>query len=111
LTRVKYLWPKFKKQMRRRDNEQSLKDVLKQVVDLYRKDDKYRQAEVQIAWEEVIGTSIAKKTRSLYIRNKILTISLDSGVLKEELSFGREKIMKMMNENLGYHAVMKVEIK
>lgn len=97
--------------MRRRDNEQSLKDVLQQVVNQYRKDDKYRQAEIQIAWEEVIGTPLAKKTRSLYIRNKILTISLDSGVLKEELSFGKEKIVKMMNDNLGYHAIEKVEIK
>ena len=97
--------------MRRRDNEQSLKEVLNEVVRHYRKNEKYRQAEVQLAWEEVIGSSLFKKTRAIYLKDKCLVISIDSGTLKEELSFGKDKILKMMNENLGYEAVERVEIR
>jgi hypothetical protein len=42
------------------------------------------------------------------LQNKTLVISLSSSVLREELSYGKEKIMKMMNEEMGEELVKKI---
>lgn len=96
--------------MRRNDNEQSLKEVLQELVGHYRKNDKYVQAEVKMAWQELIGDTIFNKTKLVYLKRKVLYIHLESAVLKEELSFGKAKIIEEMNRELGYSAIVDLEI-
>lgn len=97
--------------MKRDSNEQSLKQVLDHIVSHYRKNEKYRQAEIQLAWQEVIGSTLYNKTKSIFLKDKTLHIHLEMAVLKEELSFNKDQIIKAMNEDLGYHAIEDVVIK
>ena len=96
--------------MKRRDNEQSLKQVLQELVGHYRKNDKYVQAEVKQAWQELIGEPIYRKTKVIYLKNETLYIHLESAVLKEELSYGKETLIAGMNRELDYDAVKRIEI-
>ena len=96
--------------MKRRDNEQTLKQVLQELVGHYRKNDKYVQAEVKLAWQELIGEPIYRKTKVIYLKNHTLYIHLESAVLKEELSYGKETLIVGMNRELGYDGVKRIEI-
>ena len=50
-------------------------------------------------------------TTAVELRNETLFISLSSSVLREELSLGKTKIIKMINEELGKELVKKLVLR
>ena len=49
----------------------------------------------------MMGPGVANHTSAVKLQNKTLIIQLTSSVLREELSYGKDKIIKMMNEEFG----------
>lgn len=69
-----------------------------------------RMKEIRLidSWEKVMGKPVAKHTREIFIRERKLFVRLDSAALREELSYGREKILKMLNEEAGEQIIDEV---
>ncbi len=55
---------------------------------------------VKGVWEEVMGKGVMSYTESVSLKNRILFVRLSSSALKEELSYGKAKIVDMLNESL-----------
>jgi flagellar biosynthesis/type III secretory pathway protein FliH len=55
-----------------------------------------------------MGQGVATHTTSVKLQNKTLIIQLTSSVLREELSYGKDKIVKMMNEEIGEEVISKL---
>lgn len=81
--------------------EQSLKEVIKDLLQTYRLDEKLNKVRLIKVWEKLMGKTIAKHTIELYIAKKKLYIKFDSAALRNELSYAKEKVMKMINEEMG----------
>ena len=47
----------------------------------------------------------------LLLQNKTLYVNLSSSVLREELSYGKDKIIKLINDELGKEVVDKIILK
>ena len=56
---------------------------------------------VQEAWVKTMGENIQKYTYSVKFKRGILYIKLKSSVLKEELIFEKNKVIKLINAELG----------
>ena len=95
----------------RNTNVQKLSDVLKAFVNTYQHRYKLRQVQLKEVWEEVLGKGIANHTEHIYIKNNKLIVKLNSDVLKHELSFGKSKIVKMINEAMGEELIDDVIIR
>ncbi|MBA4746381.1 MAG: DUF721 domain-containing protein [Muricauda sp.] len=63
------------------------------------------------AWVKLMGNGVNNYTTAVELRNETLFISLSSSVLREELSLGKSKIIKMINEELGKELVKKLVLK
>ncbi len=87
--------------MKRSSNEQSIKQVIDRLLEVYKLQGKYNEVSVVNSWEEIMGKTIANHTKDIYIKNRKLFVKLDSAVLREELSYGREKIAEMLNKVAG----------
>ena len=85
--------------------EQSLKEVIKDLLQTYRLDEKLNKMHLGKVWEKLMGKTIAKHTRELYINKKKLYIKFDSAALRNELSYAKEKVIKMINEEMGEEVV------
>lgn len=96
--------------MARKSNEQSLGDVIKELLKVYRLESRIKELDVKKAWMEVMGEVVARKTIDVKLRGSILIISLDSGVLKEEFSYNKTRIIEIMNEKLGEDLITAVQI-
>ena len=48
-----------------------------------------------------MGTVVNNYTTEIKLRRKKLYVSISSAPLRQELSYGKEKIIKMFNEELG----------
>jgi len=71
---------------------------------------KFNELEVARCYNEVVGEVIAKKTRSIFMREKTLVVKMDSGVMKQELSFQKTKIIGLVNDRLGFPFVEQLEV-
>jgi len=95
----------------RKSNEQSISEVIEQMLDKYKISGKMDEVHLVEIWEELMGKTIAKHTEKITIKNGKLILKLDSAVLKEELSYSKQKLMDMLNEALGKVSILEVVIR
>ena len=87
---------------KKRHNENlSLSDVLKEFVTTNRLQEGLDKVEIKDAWENLMGNGVNSYTTSVQLKRSTLYVQLSSSVLREELSYGKEKIIAMLNEALG----------
>ena len=81
-------------------NDQSLGSAIKEFLQAYRLEEKFNQTKLVHSWEKVVGQMVARHTKELHIRNKILFVHIDSPALRNELSYSREAIVKSLNDEV-----------
>jgi len=95
--------------MSKRENEYlSISDLMKTVIKENNLTKGMRQMNVKEVWEKLMGNGVVSYTESVQLQNKTLIVKLKSSVLREELSYGKEKIIKMLNEELGEVLITKL---
>lgn len=62
-------------------------------------------------WETIVGKTISKYTRSIYMKDSVLTIYTDVAPLKQELLVGREQLIKNINDYFKENVVTEIVIK
>tara|TARA_R110001592_G_C13032897_1_gene738556 strand:+ start:53 stop:349 length:297 start_codon:yes stop_codon:yes gene_type:complete len=95
--------------MAKRENDSfSIQDLMQSFIKENNLTKGMHKIKVEETWTKMMGPGIATHTTSVKLQNKTLIIQLNSSVLREELSYGKEKIIKMMNEELGDEFVTKL---
>lgn len=62
-------------------------------------------------WEAITSKTIAKYTRDVKLQNGVLTIYTDVAPLKQELFFGKEKLIRNINEYFKEMVVNDIVVK
>ena len=95
--------------MARRTNEhQHLSEVLKEFVTENKLEKGLDKVAIKTIWEQTMGPAIQKYTNAVRLDRNTLYIELTSSVLREELSYGKEKIIRNLNEASGKEIVKKL---
>ena len=90
------------------NNQRTIKQAIDELLKTYRLDGKMAEIKLINSWEKIMGTMIARHTTDIFIRNKQLVIRLDSAALRQELSYGKEKIVKLLNDAAGSQVIEQV---
>jgi predicted nucleic acid-binding Zn ribbon protein len=93
---------------KRENNSFSVKDLMQSFIKENNLSKGMRKLKVVETWAEMMGPGVMAHTTSVKLQNKTLIIQLTSSVLREELSYGKEKIIKMMNEKVGEGVISKL---
>ena len=94
----------------KKNQTKTVKNVFNDLIKIYGVSHQFDELKIKEIWRKNMGEAIDNKTKKIKLFNGILSIYLDSGVLKQEFSFAKEKIKKMINEEMGKPVVTKVEI-
>jgi len=87
--------------MAKRFNEESpISDVLKQFISQNKLEAGMDIVNVRDAWKNVMGNGVNNYTIEIQLKGSTLYVALSSAVLRDELSYGKEKIIKMINDEL-----------
>ena len=98
--------------MAKRNNEHiSISDALKEFVEKNKLQTGLDKVNVRDVWNSQMGPAIEKYTTSIKLDRETLYVQLSSSVLREELSYGREKIIRMLNEELGRELITKLVLR
>lgn len=95
---------------KRRNDFISAQDALHEMIKENRLQHGIDNVAVKEAWTEVMGNGVSSYTDSIELKKDTLIIKLTSSTLREELSYGREKIILMMNEYLGKAVIRAVKL-
>jgi len=87
--------------MSKRENDTNkLKDLIPQMLQENKLQKGMDQIYVKEAWLEVMGKGVANYTEAVSLRQGTLCVKLSSSALREELQYGQDKIVKMMDSAL-----------
>ena len=86
----------------------SISDALKEFVSDNKLQKGLDKVNVRDVWNSQMGPAIEKYTTAIKLDRETLHVQLSSSVLREELSYGKEKIIKMLNQELGKELIKKL---
>lgn len=96
---------------KRLNNENSVADVLKVIIEKNKLQPGIDQVKVHEAWVNLMGNGVNSYTSNIILKGAVLYVELTSSVLREELSYGKDKIIKMINEELRRDVVKDVVLR
>lgn len=89
----------------------SIGDSLNSFLKSAKWQNKINEIRIKTEWEQIMGATIARYTREVKLKDGILIIATDVAPLKQELQFGKEQIIKNVNEYFKDKVVKEVVIK
>jgi hypothetical protein len=96
---------------KRLNNQNTVGEVLNLIIKDNRLQSGMDQISVKEAWQSLMGNGVNSYTKSVVLKGTILYVELSSSVLREELSFGKSKIIAMLNEELRRDIIKEVVLR
>ncbi len=95
----------------RNSTDQSLGDLIKDLLKAYRLNDGMMTVKVRAGWDNIMEPAILQRTREIRLSGKMLVIWVDSSVLRQELQFKKNEIIQAMNNELKEQVIESVDIR
>lgn len=92
-------------------NQSTIKQAIEQLLKTYKLKEGLTEVRLKNTWEKILGPMIANHTKEIHIKNRTLYITLDSAALRQELHYGREKLVELLNEAAGERMIDEIVLK
>ena len=96
---------------KRFSNESSISEVLQQFIQVNKLESGMDKIDVEQAWKALMGNGVNSYTKEVVLKGSTLYVKLTSAVLREELSYGKQKIIAMLNEELRKDVVKDIVLR
>jgi hypothetical protein len=96
---------------KRKNENQSISDIIKEFVDKNHLQTGLDKVNVREAWANMMGNGVNNYTTAVQLERETLYVQLSSSVLREELSYGKDKIIAMLNESIGKDVIKKLVLR
>ncbi len=91
--------------------EISLGDALQQFLNKSKLKSGVQALQIEDVWEKIMGKTVAKYTDKLQIIGFTLFVTTSVAPLKNELLYQKEKIIEMVNKELGEKVIKEVVVR
>jgi len=81
----------------RKTNDKTLKEAIEQMLNVYKIKKRFDETGVVTAWPDLVGKSVANRTKELFVRDRKLFLRIESSVIKNELMLMRSQIIEKIN--------------
>jgi len=95
----------------RKDEPQGIGEVLQQFAKANKLELGLDNAKIEELWEKLLGPGVQAYTESLRLSGSTLYVGLTSSVLREELSYGKDNVIAMLNEGLQKDCIKKLVLR
>ncbi|MFN0016149.1 MAG: DUF721 domain-containing protein [Saprospiraceae bacterium] len=95
----------------KKKNDISLQEAMQAMLQEYRLEPRLNETRVKMLWEKLMGKTISTYTSNIQVRKNVLYLTILSAPLKHELSFAKDKIKDLLNDEMGQEFVKDVVIR
>jgi len=85
----------------RKANDKPIKEAIEQMLNVYKLKRKFEETSVVAHWGDLMGKSVANRTKEIYIYEKKLFLRIESSVIKNEIQIMNSQIIQKINEKAG----------
>jgi hypothetical protein len=82
-------------------DDKPLNELVDKIMRAYGLEKRMKEMDILKGWPEMMGIAVSNRTTSLHISNRILYITMDSSVMREELRNGKQIIIERVNQFAG----------
>tara|TARA_B100000902_G_C27319847_1_gene923637 strand:- start:1054 stop:1347 length:294 start_codon:yes stop_codon:yes gene_type:complete len=97
--------------MKRNFDTKSIKLIIDNFIDDNSLSGGLNNVKIQSLWEKTMGSNVNSYTTEINLKNKTLYVNLSSSVLRQELSYGKQKIIDLLNDEIGESVVTKIVLR
>jgi Dna[CI] antecedent, DciA len=94
----------------KKKNDTTFSEAMQDMLQEYKLKPQLNEAKVKQLWEQLMGKTINTYTSNIYVRKNVLYISILSAPLKHELSYAKDKIKSLLNDEIGEDFIKEVVI-
>lgn len=87
---------------------QPVGQAIRDLLNSYNLSTKFDEASLINSWEKIAGKPIAKRTRKIYIRNKVLFIEFDSPTMRHDFSLHKQQVLDMFKKEFGAGVITEI---
>lgn len=84
-----------------RNDPKKIDSLLHQFLRSTKLEQGYAEFRLKRSWNTLLGNAVARKTKSLHIRDRKLFVSLYSSVVRNELEMMKDTLVSRLNEAAG----------
>lgn len=95
----------------KKKNDFSLQEALSQMLHEYKLEPQLHETQVKSLWERLMGKTISTYTSNIAVRKNVLYLTILSAPLRQELSFAKDKIRSLINDEMGEEYIKDVVIR
>lgn len=96
---------------KRLHNDSPISEVLKAFIENNKLQSGMDKIDVEKAWKDLMGNGVNTYTKEVILKGSTLYVTLSSAVLREELSYGKQKIITMLNDELRKEVVKELVLR
>jgi predicted nucleic acid-binding Zn ribbon protein len=85
----------------KKTNNYPLKEAIEEFLKTFKLEKKIKEQQIINSWENVVGKGISRYTEQIKIKDGVLLVKLRSSVVRDELSYSKEKLLKALNSISG----------
>ena len=97
--------------MKRNSDTKSIKLIIDNFINNNSLSGGLNNVKIQGLWKSTMGANVNSYTTEINLKNKTLYIKLSSSVLRQELSYGKQKIIDILNNEIGENIVTKIVLR
>jgi predicted nucleic acid-binding Zn ribbon protein len=97
--------------MDKRDKDiKPLGQAIRQLLSSYHLTSKFDEANLINSWEKIVGKPIAKRTKKVFIRNKVLFVDFYSSSMKHDFVLHKTKVLELLRKEFGDQIITEIII-
>lgn len=90
--------------------DQSLQHILKSFVKQKPISKGYNEIDLKKYWAEEMGETINRYTKSIRLRNEVVTLEISSIPLRTELQYDKEKLLRLLRDEFGNEKIREIRV-
>ena len=98
----------------KRDSSKDIQPVGQAIRDLlntYHLDTRFDETHIVASWERVVGKPIARRTRKVFLREKVLYAEFDSAAMKQDFLLHKKEILHLCHREFGEAAIADIVVR
>lgn len=97
-----------KKKDKPKNEIQAVGDAIRDLLNSYQLTSKFDEANLINSWERLVGKPIAKRTKKVFIKNKVLFVEFDSPSMKHDFTLHKTHILDLFKKEFGAQIISEI---
>ncbi len=82
--------------------------AINKLLSSYHLKSKFDEASVVGSWERLVGKPIARRTKKVFIKNKVLFVQIESSSMKHDISLHKTHILEIFQKEFGKDTIQEI---